>query len=88
MDIHVLWISVFNYPCFYGYPFKYPWISIDIHAVTCYGSSIQGCQISIRAGLAGWDYPRILLPVTPVVRGVIIYCTILGSLLMESNNGL
>jgi len=20
MDIHVLWISVFNYPCFYGYP--------------------------------------------------------------------
>jgi len=33
MDIHVLWISVFSYPCFYGYRFGYPWISMDIH--TC-----------------------------------------------------
>jgi len=31
-----LWISVFNYPCLYGYPFGYPWISMDIHALTCY----------------------------------------------------
>ena len=31
MDIHVLWISVFNYPCFYEYPFGYPWISMNIH---------------------------------------------------------
>ena len=37
MDTH-LWISVFNYSCFYGYP----WISMDIHAWTCYGFSIQG----------------------------------------------
>ena len=42
MDIHVLWISVFNYLCFYGYPFGYPLISVDIHALTCYGFSIQG----------------------------------------------
>ena len=42
MDIHVLWISVFNYPCFYGYPFGYHWISMDIHALTCYGFSTQG----------------------------------------------
>ena len=41
MDIHVLWISVFNYPCFYGYPFGYPWTSMDVHALTCYGFSIQ-----------------------------------------------
>jgi len=45
MDIHVLWISVFHYPCFYGYPFGYPWISMDIHALTCYGFSIQGAVI-------------------------------------------
>jgi len=38
----ILWISVFNYPCFYGYSFVYPWISMDIHALTCYGFSIQG----------------------------------------------
>jgi len=50
MDIHTinihkwipmfLWISVLSYPCFYGYPFGYPWISMDIHALTCYGLSI------------------------------------------------
>ena len=34
-----IWTSVFNYPCFYGYP----WISMDIHVLTCYGFSIQGC---------------------------------------------
>jgi len=39
-----LWKSVFNYPCFYGYPFGYPWISMDIHALTCYGFSIQGAH--------------------------------------------
>jgi len=44
IDINVLWISVFNYsyPCFYGHPFGYPWISVDIHAPTWYGFSIQG----------------------------------------------
>ena len=42
MDIYVLWISVFNYPCFYGCTFEYPWISMDIHVLTCYGFSIQG----------------------------------------------
>ena len=42
MNIHILWISVFNHPCFYGYPFGYSWISMDIHALTCYGFSIQG----------------------------------------------
>jgi len=47
MDIHVLWISVFSYPCFYGYPFGYPWISIDIHVLTCYGFSIQGNEGSL-----------------------------------------
>jgi len=36
-----LWISVLNYPCFYGYPYGYPCISIDIHALTCYGFSVQ-----------------------------------------------
>ena len=41
MDIHVLWIPVFNYLCCYGYPFRYPWISMDIHALTCYGFSTQ-----------------------------------------------
>jgi len=48
MDVHVLWISVFNYPCFYGYPFGYPWISMDIHASTCYWFSIQGCNMRNR----------------------------------------
>jgi len=24
------------------YPFGYPWISMDIHVLTCYGFSIQG----------------------------------------------
>jgi len=45
MDIDVLWIPVVNYPCFYGYPFGYPWISMDIYALTCYGSSIQGYYV-------------------------------------------
>jgi len=42
-----LWTSVFNYPCFdgYEYPFRYAWISMDIHALTCYGFSIQGNAI-------------------------------------------
>jgi len=31
---------------FCGYPFGYPWISMDIHALTCYGSSIQGSVTS------------------------------------------
>ena len=39
-----LWISVFKSPCFKGYPFGYPWISMDIHALTCYGFSIQGTR--------------------------------------------
>jgi len=26
---------------FYGCPFGYPWISMDIHALTCYRSSIK-----------------------------------------------
>jgi len=42
MDINVLWISVFKYPCFYGYPFGYSWISVDIHVLTNHGFSIQG----------------------------------------------
>jgi len=46
VDIHVLWISVFMYPCFYGYPFGYRWISMDIHALICYGFSIQGALTS------------------------------------------
>ena len=37
-----LWISVFNYPCFCGYPFGYPRISMVIHALTCYEFSIKG----------------------------------------------
>jgi len=49
MDIHVLWIPVFNYPCFYGYPLGYSWISMKIHALTCYGFSIQG-QVRIHVG--------------------------------------
>jgi len=40
MDIHV-WISVFNYPCFQWYPCGNPLISMDVHAWTCYGFSIQ-----------------------------------------------
>jgi len=53
MGIHVLWISVFNYyPCFYGYPFGYPWISMDIHALTCYGFSIQGRGTFVRVSSA------------------------------------
>jgi len=46
MDIYVLWISDFNYWCFYGYPFGNPWISMDIHTLTCYGSSILGRQFA------------------------------------------
>jgi len=52
MDIHVfmdislllsmlLWISIRIYFDFYGYPLGYPLISMDIHALTCYGFSIQ-----------------------------------------------
>jgi len=49
MDIHVLWISVFNYPWFYGYPFGYPWISIDIYTLTCNVFTIQGKYVSASA---------------------------------------
>jgi len=34
----LLWISIWISLDFYGYP----WISMDIHSLTCYGSSIQG----------------------------------------------
>jgi len=37
MDIH---LDIFGFTV-YGYPFGYPWIYMDIHAVTCYGFSIQ-----------------------------------------------
>jgi len=37
-----LWISVLDDSCFYGYLFVYPRISMDSHALTCYGFSIQG----------------------------------------------
>jgi len=46
MDIHVFMDISLNYPCFYGYLFGYPWISMDIYALTCYGSSIQGKENS------------------------------------------
>jgi len=46
LAIHVLWISVYNYPFLYGYAFGYPWISMNIHAWTCHGFSIQGWQVS------------------------------------------
>ena len=42
-ESRLLWILVFNYPSLYGYPFGYPWISMGIHALTCYGFSIQRC---------------------------------------------
>ena len=44
MDIHVLWISVFNYPWFYVYPFVYPygfqlisihWLAMDSQSRVC-----------------------------------------------------
>jgi len=54
MDIHVLRIWVFNYPCFYRYPFGYPWISVDIHELTCYGFSIPG----------NWCTQSVLFPIT------------------------
>jgi len=38
----LLWMSVFNYHCFYGYPLGYLLISMDIHALTWYGFSILG----------------------------------------------
>jgi len=50
MDIYVLWISVFNYPGFCGYPFGYSWISMGIHALTCYGFSIQGSEREVNGG--------------------------------------
>jgi len=34
----LIWISIWISLDFYGYP----WISMDIYASTCYGSSIQG----------------------------------------------
>jgi len=47
IDIRKQQISMNGFPCFmdisfqlsmfYGYPFVYPWISMDIHALTCYG---------------------------------------------------
>jgi len=43
MGIHAYMdISRQLYICFYEYPFGYPWISMDIHALICYGFSIQG----------------------------------------------
>jgi len=55
MDIHVLWISVFSYPCFYWYSFGYQLISMDIHAWTLYGFSILGCSDSTTEGeQKGW----------------------------------
>jgi len=53
MDVHGTWIStngyqcfiltsVFNYSCFYRYPFECPLISLDIHAWTCNGIPAQG----------------------------------------------
>ena len=30
---------------FYGHPFGYPWVSMDINALTCSGFSIQGMRI-------------------------------------------
>jgi len=44
VNIHVLWISVFNYQFFDGYSFGYLWISMDTHVLTCHGFSIQGLQ--------------------------------------------
>jgi len=38
---------IINYPCFNGYPFGYALISMDIHAWTCYGFSIQGLDSAI-----------------------------------------
>jgi len=63
MDIHVLRILFFNCPCFYGYPCGYPWISIDIHAFTCYGFSIQGTKVyrSILRTFATLGLPLLLL---------------------------
>ena len=42
MDTHVFMDISLQLPCFYGYPFGYPWIFIDIHALTYNGFSIQG----------------------------------------------
>ena len=42
MDIHVFIDISLQLSMFYRYPFGYPWISMDIHVLTCYGSSIQG----------------------------------------------
>jgi len=42
LDIHVFMISLFILTCFYRYPFGCLWISMDIHALTCYRFSIQG----------------------------------------------
>jgi len=58
MDIHVLWISIFNYPCFYGYPFGYPWISMDIHVLTCHGFSIQGLEESDTVPFKPNGFPK------------------------------
>jgi len=41
MDICFMDISL-QLAIFYGYPFGYPWISMNIHALTCYEFSIQG----------------------------------------------
>jgi len=43
MDIHVLWILVFNYPCFYGYSFGY---TLDFYGYPC---------IDLLWILEGWD---------------------------------
>jgi len=47
MDIHVFIDISLQLSMFYRYPFGYPWISMDIHALTCYGFSIQGYEVRI-----------------------------------------
>jgi len=59
MDIRKQLIPMYGYPRFYGcqssiihaspsnwiHSIGYPWISMDIYALTCNGFSIQGCEI-------------------------------------------
>jgi len=46
LNIHgFLWISIWISMGFYGHPFGYPWVSMDINALTCSGFSIQGMRI-------------------------------------------
>jgi len=46
-NIHVF-VGIRGYhPCFYGCKFGCSWISMDIHALTCYGFSTQGPFLQI-----------------------------------------